>query len=196
MSLLLTLEAASIVRGGRTLWRNVSLQVPAGGILTLRGPNGCGKSTLLKALMGLLPLRRGRCSVYDDAGSVPPEARLRRVDYLGHEDGLRPELRVREEVHDADAVRAYRLQPLAAAYVGELSRGQRRRVALAAAGVRRRPLRLLDEPTVGLDAAGIDMFVRDTLQHTAAGGAVLMVSHLPTPSELVGAVEMHLIPLR
>ena len=185
---LLRLEAASVVRGERTLWRNVSFALHAGEVLTVRGRNGCGKSSLLKAIIGLLPLRRGICSVLgSDGRAVAAEDRLRHVDYLGHEDGLRAELQVHDEVRCAQAVARYGLQALLRAPVGELSRGQRRRVALAAAGARGRALRLLDEPTVGLDAVGIALFVADVQAHVAAGGAVLMVSHVPTPAALTGS---------
>jgi heme exporter protein A len=71
-----------------------------------------------------------------------------------------------------------------------LSSGQKRRLALARLALAPAPLWLLDEPTVGLDAASVERLGRLLAGHRAAGGMVLAATHLPLP--LAGARELRL----
>ena len=61
---------------------------------------------------------------------------------------------------------------------GTLSAGQKRRLGLARLRVSGRPLWVLDEPTVSLDAASVALFARAVEAHLAAGGAALMATHI------------------
>jgi heme exporter protein A len=74
--------------------------------------------------------------------------------------------------------------------VGQLSQGEKRRVALARLLLQQAPLWILDEPLEALDSVGIRV-VADILQaHAAAGGAVLMTSHIPVPLPHVRTMEL------
>ena len=58
----LRLEELSVPRGGRTVVRDVSLEIPPGEVTTLLGANGAGKSTLVLAVAGVLRPSAGACS--------------------------------------------------------------------------------------------------------------------------------------
>jgi heme exporter protein A len=89
-----------------------------------------------------------------------------------------------------DALAAVGLAELADLPARVLSAGQRRRLALARLALGRRPLWLLDEPTLGLDTASVERFGGMLQAHRAGGGMVVAATHLPLP--LSGGVELQL----
>ena len=173
----LTATAIAAFRGERLVLRDVSLAVPAGGALLLTGPNGSGKSTLLRILAGL---RR------PDAGSIEWPGP---VAYLGHLDAIKPGLTAAENLSFAaarggslpDALAAMDLTPLADTPARLLSAGQKRRLALARLMLAPAPVWLLDEPTLGLDAASVARLGIVLAAHRAGGGMVVAATHLPLP---------------
>jgi zinc transport system ATP-binding protein len=177
---------------------NVSLRVEVGERLGILGPNGAGKSTLLKLTLGLLPMQKGRISVM---GRSPIEAR--RAGLVGYlpqrlEAELRFPLTVRQVVMLGAAwrTRAWAAVPAAAREaaenaldvtgalefadrpIGRLSGGQVQRAMIARALAARPRILVLDEPTVGIDAAGQRQFA-DLLQrvHRDTGLTLIIVSH-------------------
>ena len=176
-SMTLTATAIAAFRGERLVLRDVSLAVPAGGALLLTGPNGSGKSTLLRILAGL---RR------PDAGSIEWPGP---VAYLGHLDAIKPGLTAAENLAFAaarggslaDSLAAMDLTPLADTPARLLSAGQKRRLALARLMLAPAPVWLLDEPTLGLDAASVARLGIVLAAHRAGGGVVVAATHLPLP---------------
>ena len=186
----LGLTAAGIFafRGERLVLRDVSLAVPAGGALLLTGANGAGKSTLLRVLAGL---KRADAGVVTWLGAGLGEAR---VAYLGHGDGVKAGLTVRENL-DFPATAGWALGALGLEALGDvpgrmLSAGQRRRVALARVVGRGAGLWLLDEPTLGLDVESVAALGGLLARHREGGGVVVAATHLPLP--LPGAGELRL----
>ena len=187
----LSVTQIAVVRGGRPIFADLSLAVDPGGALRLAGPNGGGKSTVLRVVAGLLAPRTG--DVCWDAIPITedPPAHGRRIAYLGHTDALKSALTARENAETLLAVsgrhagatldRAFDLldlQRLAELPAGWLSAGQRRRVALARVVASGCPLWLLDEPTVGLDAASVAALETAIAAHRSAGGMVIAATHI------------------
>ncbi|MEO1140158.1 MAG: heme ABC exporter ATP-binding protein CcmA [Pseudomonadota bacterium] len=173
----LTVDKVCVARGGVRVLEGVSFAVVSGEALVLRGPNGSGKTTLLRTLAGLQPPLDGRIETPADS-----------IVYAGHADGVKPSLTVEENLHfwaqvfgqkDISlALAAYDLTPLRARPAGLLSAGQKRRLGLARLLVTHRPVWILDEPTVSLDATAVEMFAAVIRAHLASGGVAILATHI------------------
>ena len=195
------LEAQQLAcwRAERLVFADLSFVVAPGEALLLTGANGAGKSSLLRVLAGLIPAAEGRLLWEGEdalADKVSHGARLR---YLGHQDALKPALTARENLaffarlwggEVEAALTALDLTPLAELPARVLSSGQKRRLALARLALAPGALWLLDEPSVGLDAASVERLAPLFSAHRAAGGMVVAATHLPLP--LPGARELRL----
>lgn len=167
-----------VSRGGVPVLEGVNFSVEAGEALVLTGPNGSGKTTLLRTLAGLQPPHGGKIVVPDSEA----------ITYAGHADGIKAVLSVRENldfwarVHggkDIDpALEGFDLEGLADRPAGSLSAGQKRRLGLARLMVTGRPIWLLDEPTVSLDKASVQLFAGAVRRHLEGGGIAVMASHI------------------
>ena len=183
----LTASALTAVRGGRTVFADLSFSLRAGELLAVTGPNGAGKSTLLRLIAGLLHPAGGsvRLEPADDTDIGV------RSHYLGHLDALKPSLTVRQNLafwarlwgggDPERALAAVALEPLADLHVAVLSAGQKRRVALARLLVAPRPLWLLDEPATALDATAEAALGRLIADHLAGGGMAIAATHRDLP---------------
>ncbi|HYX93906.1 MAG TPA: ABC transporter ATP-binding protein [Geodermatophilus sp.] len=196
---LLVAEHLSVGHGSAPVCAPVDLRLAAGRAVAVVGPNGSGKSTLLRTLVGLLePLdgtvafagapvdersaafRRDVAAVLDDDAFF--------VSLTGREHLLLTArghgVAAAEEVVDAE-VAAFGLGERADALPSELSSGQRRRLALAAAFVRPARLLVLDEPERRLDAGMRARLAARLAALRDAGTAVLLASH---DADVVGTV--------
>jgi urea transport system ATP-binding protein len=165
---MLLLDDVSVYYDESAVISGVRLEVSAGQVLCLLGRNGVGKTTLLKAIMGVLPLRKGRLLLEGaDLTGQPPSERARAgIGYVPQGRGIFPYLSVLENLlmgleaipkpkRNADALEEmYELFPvlkqMQARAAGTLSGGQQQQLALARVLVRRPKLLLLDEPTEGI----------------------------------------------
>jgi len=177
----LILEAVTATRGAKTLVRDLSLDLKAGEALLLTGANGAGKTTLLRVMAGLYA---------PDAGTVTmsPEPH-RAAAWLGHADGIKPGESPRESLafHAAltgadrantrTALAAMGMDALADRPAQRLSRGQKRRAALARVIASHRPVWLLDEPAGPLDTDGRARLAAAIATHRARGGIVVAATH-------------------
>ncbi|QIY71653.1 ATP-binding cassette domain-containing protein [Streptomyces sp. RLB1-33] len=174
-------------RGGWPL-RDCEFTVPGGRVAALVGRNGAGKSTLLHLAGGLLRPRTGEIQVLDAAPGTP-EARAR-VALLTQDKPLYPRFTVADTLRmgrklnfswdQAAAERTVREGGIAlAARVGELSPGQRTRVALALALGKRPELLLLDEPMADLDpVARAEIMAALMAEAAERGTSIVMSSHV------------------
>ncbi|MGW5747210.1 ABC transporter ATP-binding protein [Amycolatopsis sp. NPDC003861] len=166
---------------------DLNLSVPAGEVYGFLGPNGAGKTTTLRMLLGLIRPTAGRVRLL---GAEPGPASLARVGALIEGPAFYPYLSGRANLRvlaDHAGVRRTRVDAVldvvsltdrAKDRYATYSLGMKQRLGLAAALLKDPELVVLDEPTNGLDPAGMaDM--RVTLRKLAAGGCtVLLSSHL------------------
>ncbi|THD57735.1 heme ABC exporter ATP-binding protein CcmA [Phenylobacterium sp.] len=186
----LELRGVALSRGGRLLFKGLSLSLGAGEACALTGANGSGKTSLLRAVAGLAAIEAGEVGF---GGVDPADARAGGLHLAGHQDGLKPARTAREELEfwsvwsggdaasAAGAAEALELRPLLDLEVRRLSAGQRRRLALARLLAAPRPLWLLDEPLSPLDAAWRERFGAMMQTHLAGGGLILAAVHDPLP---------------
>ncbi|MGE0054664.1 MAG: heme ABC exporter ATP-binding protein CcmA [Hyphomicrobium sp.] len=184
-------ENLTVERGSRTIFSRVSFQADAGEAVVLVGPNGAGKTTLLRTIAGFLRPAAGAIHLEGggDELSVGEQAH-----FIGHANAIKAHLTVRENVvfwakylggaADAEArvdvaLEHFSISALAEFPAAYLSAGQKRRVGLARLLVAARPLWLLDEPTVSLDAASTKVLGAAVNAHLANGGLVIAATHLP-----------------
>jgi len=186
-------------RGERAVFTDLSFQLAPGGALLLTGPNGAGKSSLLRLLAGLIPAADGRLLWNGEDALADRVTHARRLRYLGHGDALKPSLTAAENLdfyarlwggEVAPALTALDLSALADLPARVLSSGQKRRLALARLALAPASLWLLDEPTVGLDAASVERLGMLLADHRARGGMVLAATHLPLPLPDAGELRL------
>lgn len=190
---LLAVQDLAVARGGLRTLEGVSFSLEAGQALILRGPNGLGKTTLLRTISGLQQPVAGQIVMEDD-----------QVAYAAHADGLKGALTAAENLRFwsrvfnggdvATALTAMNLHDLADRPAASLSAGQKRRLGLARLLVSRRPVWVMDEPTVSLDQAAVARFAEIVRNHLQAGGAALMATHIDLGIE--GATVLDLSPYR
>ena len=190
MIISLNAEKLGCTRGERTLFSALNFRVQAGQALAVEGANGAGKTSLLRLIAGFLAPAAGRIVVKTDGReNDDAEERGKSVGWLGHQDGLKPQLTVAEQLdfyaclygHSADGsvleqVGLARQADLPCRY---LSAGQRRRLALARLLVSKRPLWLLDEPFAALDVSGQALMAHLMARHCGEGGIIIAATHEP-----------------
>jgi len=187
--------------------RGIDLAIEAGVLTALAGPSGAGKSTIADLVNGLLQPARGRL-LLDGRALTPAELRQwrRQVGYVGQETVLfhqsvrenllwaKPEAtgnELREALVQASAGFVYELRSGLETVVGDrgilLSSGQRQRISLARALLRKPTLLILDEATNALDVENEERIldaIREVMRSSKQGGrgalTVLMIAHRPS----------------
>ncbi len=174
----------------------LNIDVAQGEFTAVRGPSGCGKSTLLMIAGGLAVPTSGRVSVAGEDLSACSSADLARfrtqrigfvfqmfhlLPYLTVLDNVaaatRPEDRSTARATAEELLRQCRLSDRLKHRPGELSAGERQRVAVARAMVNRPKLILADEPTGNLDPDSAAVVLGLLADFHRQGGTVLLVTH-------------------
>jgi NitT/TauT family transport system ATP-binding protein len=180
-------------RGTVTALQDISIEVPAGSMMTLLGPSGCGKSTLLRVIADLVEptsgvatvlggrptearMRRDIGFVFQDAALLPWRSALQNVELpleVGGERAARHGKRTPREVLELVGLKGWEN-----ALPHELSGGMRQRVSIARALVSDPKLLLMDEPFGALDEITRDRLNEELLriwEETAI--TILFVTH-------------------
>jgi zinc transport system ATP-binding protein len=164
---------------GTLALQDVSLHVRRGSFLAIVGPNGAGKTTLLKILLGLLEPGEGSVTI---AGLSPQEARIKgdvfswvpqrarmiwdfpitveqvvRMGLVG-KTGIARRYRKDDLDYCQHLMKLLDIDSIARKTIGEVSGGQQQRAIIARALAPRPAVLMLDEPTVGVDQAGLETF--------------------------------------
>ncbi|MBI5201792.1 MAG: ATP-binding cassette domain-containing protein [Elusimicrobia bacterium] len=153
--------------GETTAVAGISFEIPAREVVGFLGPNGAGKTTTLKVLTGFLLPSSGTVKVAGLDASTDPLGCRRSIGYLPENNPLYEDLEVAEYLEWCAAARGLESAKARSAVksaiercalgavigkdIGQLSKGFRQRVGLAAAILHDPPILLLDEPTSGLD---------------------------------------------
>ena len=183
---------------GKPAVRDLSLEVQLGSIYAFLGPNGAGKSTTIRLLLGLLlptrgnvalfgmDLRRHRSEILARTGSLVETPSL--YEHLSAKENLEIPRRILDAPRsDIDRVlRIVGLEDVGRNLVRTFSLGMKQRLGLAQSFLGKRELLILDEPTNGLDPAGIQE-MRSLIRRLPAehGVTVFLSSHLLTEVEQV-----------
>ena len=182
--------------GASSFVLDISIEVPTG-ITILFGPSGAGKSTLLDCIAGLARPDAGRIVaggevLFDSSTAIHLTAQKRRIAYVFQTLALFPHLSVEENVayglndlrkHERDErvgeiLTAFRVEKLRKQKPGEISGGEKQRIALARSLVTEPRVLLLDEPLTGLDAELKSAIVDDLRAWNAAKRIpILYVTH-------------------
>ncbi len=178
----------------------LNLSVPAGGVYGFLGPNGAGKTTAIRMLLGLIRPNAGEVRLFGKPLAANRYSLMRHVGALVETPSLYPHLTGRENLEVTRrllgaprelinlALETVRLTKDANRRVREYSLGMRQRLGLALALLNKPTLLILDEPTNGLDPAGIHE-MRDLIRHLPGetGMTVFLSSHLLSEVEQIAS---------
>jgi heme exporter protein A len=188
----LVAENLHLWRGEQHVLRGIGFVVARGQCLQIMGANGSGKTTLLRALCGLVPLEEGEVRWRGEIVTRFPHNFHTDLGYLGHDNGLKPDLTALENLRFATQLRrraaaaeiAAALERTGVPECGgtllrRLSAGQRRRVALARILLTEAPLWVLDEPAANLDPRGQSLVTDLLAAQLTRGGMAIVATHQP-----------------
>lgn len=198
---IITTSGLTKTYGRATVVADVDLRVPEGCVYGFLGPNGSGKSTTMKMLLSLIQPTAGTVTVFGEEMNRSSRRRLlagigsliEAPSVYGHLTGAE-NLRVVQkllgltDVQVSHALATVRLEKQKDKLVKNYSLGMKQRLSIAMALARDPRLLILDEPTNGLDPAGIEE-IRELLISLAANGITVMVSsHLLAEMEKMAQV--------
>ena len=179
--------------GPNVVLQDVSFTLEPGRVYGLLGVNGAGKTTTMQLLTGYLIPTSGEVLIDGMSMAKKPEMLKKKIGYLPEVPPLYPELTVREFLHFQaeirgipkkereaayrSAVRTGRLSSVKERLIGQLSKGFRQRVALAATLMGDPEILILDEPTNGLDPIQM-MEMRRMIRELGQRCVVLVSSHV------------------
>jgi len=190
----MSIEVSNLTKiyGSQRAINSISFTINKSEIVGFLGPNGAGKSTTMKILTGYLEADEGNAlinglNVTDNAVETK-----KKVGYLPEANPLYPEMYVREylefiaEVHGISAQKKRRVDEVISMTglsiesnkkIGQLSKGYKQRVGLAAALIHEPDVLILDEPTSGLDPNQI-VEIRQLIKDLGKNKTVLFSSHI------------------
>jgi len=194
---LIEIENVTFAYDREAVLENISMKVFRGNFLALIGPNGAAKSTLIKLMVGILKPKSGTVRLFGKDIKLFRE--WKKIGYVsqyaaqfntafpttvqelvasGYYEGFGRFLSL-SKTKDAvyEALKAVGMEALSNKLVGELSGGQRQKVFLAKALVKKPELLILDEPTTGIDAISRQEFYELLSDLNKKGMTVVIVTH-------------------
>ncbi|MFC1606676.1 ATP-binding cassette domain-containing protein [Candidatus Latescibacterota bacterium] len=197
---MITIENLTKYYGDFKAVDNISFTVNDGDILGFLGPNGAGKTTTLKMLTCFMPPTEGSIKyndlgVHDDSmeirsmiGYLPENAPLYEymgvLEYLEYICDLRNIRGARRKDRMDDMIETCGLSIIMGKDIGELSKGNRQRVAIAQAMIHEPEILILDEPTIGLDPNQI-IGIRNLIKTVGKEKTVIISTHILSEIEAI-----------
>lgn len=189
----MSIEVKNLLKeyGSQKAVNNISFSVGKGEIVGFLGPNGAGKSTTMKIITGYLQQTGGEAWVCGVNVAGDPLTTKKKIGYLPELNALYYDMYVREylsfvaSVHDVKDIKA-RIENVigltgltieSKKKIGQLSKGYKQRVGLAAALIHDPEVLILDEPTSGLDPNQI-IEIREVIRKQGENKTVLFSSHI------------------
>ena len=175
--------------GQKAALQSVSLEVKKGEIVGFLGPNGAGKSTLMKIITTYLAAEEGQVEVCQENVEENPLSVRQKVGYLAEHNPLYLEMYIKEYLNFisdlygcskervSDMIELTGLSPEQHKKIGELSKGYRQRVGLAAALIHEPEVLILDEPTTGLDPNQL-VEIRTLIKNSGKNKTVMLSTHI------------------
>jgi len=177
--------------GAQKAVNNISFTIGKGEIVGFLGPNGAGKSTTMKIITGYLASDGGEVEVCNEVVNTNSLSSKRKIGYLPEANPLYFEMYVREYldfiagIHHIqnskskieETIKTVGLTIEANKKIGQLSKGYKQRVGLAAALIHDPEVLILDEPTSGLDPNQI-VEIREVIKTLGQNKTVLFSSHI------------------
>jgi len=180
------------VRGGRTLFEELNLEIKPGSILRISGDNGTGKSSLLRILCGLFTPHAGKVFWGSDPITEDRDQFHGELIYLGHIPALKADFSSIENLTSLallggqsisyeeamNALREAGLDRQAHRFIRTLSQGQKQRIALSRLLLPQpKSIWILDEPFNALDRDANRALQNLLINHVNRGGIVALSSH-------------------
>ncbi|UAY52382.1 gliding motility-associated ABC transporter ATP-binding subunit GldA [Ferruginibacter albus] len=187
----ITVNNLTKIYGEQKAVNNISFSVSKGEIVGFLGPNGAGKSTTMKIITGYLEASSGNATVCGENVDSSSLSTKKKIGYLPESNALYYDMYVREYldflcgVHNIEnrkpeienVIATVGLTREANKKIGQLSKGYKQRVGLAAALIHNPEVLILDEPTSGLDPNQI-IEIREVIKKLGQSKTVLFSSHI------------------
>lgn len=192
----ITVEHLTKSYGKQIALKDVSFTIEKGEIVGFLGPNGAGKSTLMKVLTTYLKADEGVALVNGHDVGADTRNVQKSIGYLPEHNPLYLEMYIREylqfnaEVYKVskdrieEVIEQIGLSPQAHKKIGQLSKGYRQRVGLAAALLHNPQVLILDEPTTGLDPNQLQE-IRKLIREIGKDKTILLSTHIMKEVEAV-----------
>ena len=187
----ITVSNLTKLYGTQKAVNNISFNINKGEIVGFLGPNGAGKSTTMKIITGYIEANSGKAEVCGEMVDTNSLNTKKKIGYLPEANPLYFDMYVREYlefvagVHGIQNVKSkieavigtVGLKLEANKKIGQLSKGYKQRVGIAAALIHDPEVLILDEPTSGLDPNQI-IEIRDVIKNLGKNKTVLFSSHI------------------